>query len=186
MPTTPHMNAALAAFDSAIARLNEEFSKLQVGRANPALLEGIMVESYGSMQPIKNMANISVPEPKTLQVQPWDKSMLGPIEKAILNANLGLNPVNNGAALLVNIPALTEERRRDLVKVVGSLAEDAKISIRTARQNAINKFKAQANDKEITEDQSKGAQNKLQEKVDEYNAKVVELAKAKEASIMTV
>jgi ribosome recycling factor len=186
MPTNPFINTAISEFDKAIAHLNEEFARLQVGRANPALIEGIMVEAYGSSQPLKNMANISVPEPKTLQVQPWDKSVMGTVEKAILQADIGLNPVNTGAALMITIPALTEERRKELVKIVNKLSEEARISIRTARQTAHSKFKSMVQEKTITQDDAAGGEKKLQEKVDSYNGKVAELAKAKEESVMTV
>ena len=186
MPTKQYIDAAIQDFEKVIAHLQEEFSHLQVGRANPGLVEGIMVESYGSMQPIKNLANISIPEPKTLQIQPWDKSVLGAMEKAIQMSDLGLNPVNNGVALMLNIPPLTEERRRDLVKLVHKLAEDARISIRNARQVAHSKFKSLAQSKDITEDDATGAEKRLQEKVDDFNKKVAELSKAKEDAVMTV
>ncbi len=145
-----------------------------------------MVEAYGSQQPIKNMASINVPEARSLSIQPWDKSVLGAIEKAILASGLGLNPINNGAALLINIPSLTEERRKELVKIVNKLAEEARISIRGARQTAHDKFKTLKQEKKITEDEATGAEKKLQERVDEYNKKVADLAKAKEEAVMTV
>lgn len=184
--TQQYIDAAVVDFDKTVAHLQDEYSRLQVGRANPALVESVMVEAYGATQPLKNMANISVPDSKTLQIQPWDKSVMGAIEKGILQANLGLNPVNNGVVIIISIPALTEERRKDLVKVVHKLAEDAKISIRNARQVAHAKFKSLAQDKEITEDEVTGAEKRLQAKVDEYNVKVVDIAKAKEAGVMTV
>lgn len=180
------IDSALIEFEKTLSHLNDEFSRLQVGRANPSLVEGVLVEAYGSTQPLKNLANIGVPDSKTLQVQPWDKSIMGAIEKAILQANLGLNPVNNGVALLINIPSLTEERRRDLVKVVHQLAEEARISIRNARQVAHAKFKSMAHDKEITEDEATGAEKRLQIKVDEYNGKISGAAKSKEDAVMTV
>lgn len=184
--TQQTIDACVAEFDKTLLHLKDEFSRLQVGRANPALVESVMVEAYGSTQPLKNLANISVPDPKTLQIQPWDKSVMASVEKAIMQANLGLNPVNNGVALLVNIPPLTEERRRELVKVVHQLAEEARISIRNARQVAHAKFKAQAQSKEITEDEATGAEKRLQAKVDDYNGKVAEAAKAKEDAVMKV
>jgi ribosome recycling factor len=184
--TQQYIDAAVADFEKTVAHLHDEFSRLQVGRANPALVESVMIDAYGSSQPLKNMANISVPDSKTLQIQPWDKSVMGAIEKGILQANLGLNPVNNGAGIIISIPALTEERRKDLVKVVHKLAEDAKISIRNARQVAHAKFKSLSQDKEITEDEVTGAEKQLQTKVDEYNGKVVDAAKAKEEGVMTV
>ena len=186
MPTTPYIDAATKDFEKALTHLLDEYSRLQVGRANPSLVEGISVEVYGAAQPLKNLANISVPESKTLQIQPWDKSVVSAIEKAIQNSDLGLNPINNGNAILLNIPPLTEERRKELVKIVHQLAEEAKISIRNARQTAHSKFKSMHQAKEITEDDATGAEKKLQEKVDDYNQKVTDSAKAKEEAVMTV
>ncbi len=186
MPTTQYIDAAVQEFDKALAHLADEFARLQVGRANPGLVEGILVEAYGSNQPLKNLANISIPDPKTLQIEPWDKTILGAVEKAIQTSDLGMNPVNNGNSILLNIPPLTEERRKELVKIVHQLAEDAKISIRNARQTAHSKFKSMSQAKEITEDDATGAEKKLQEKVDEYNQKVTDGAKAKEEAVMTV
>lgn len=186
MPTTQYIDAAIADFEKAINHLADEFSRLQVGRANPGLVENLMVEAYGATQPVKNLANISIPEPKTLQIEPWDKSVVGAVEKAIQTSDLGLNPVNNGTAILLNIPPLTEERRKEIVKLVHQLAEDAKISIRNARQTAHSKFKSMAQEKAITEDDATGSEKKLQGKVDDYNQKVSDMAKAKEEAVMTV
>ena len=180
------INAAVTEFEKTLVHLKDEFSRLQVGRANPALVESIVVEAYGSSQPLKNLANISVPDSKTLQIQPWDKSVMGAVEKAILQADLGLNPVNNGVTIIVNIPMLTEERRMELVKVVHKLAEDARISVRNARQTAHAKFKSMAQNKEITEDEATGAEKRLQVKVDDTNVTIADAARAKEASVMTV
>lgn len=182
----PALQAAAQDFEKTLKHLQEEFSRLQVGRANPSLVEHLMVEAYGGQQPIKNLASINVPEARSLSIQPWDKSVLGAIEKAILISGLGLNPINNGAALLINIPSLTEERRKELVKIVHTLAEEARISIRGARQNAHGAFKTMQQNKQITEDEATGAEKKLQEKVDEYNKKVADMAKAKEEAVMTV
>lgn len=186
MSTESFIQASVSDFEKTFTHLNEEFSRLQVGRANPSLVEHVLVEAYGSKQPLKNMANISVPDPKTLQIQPWDRSVLGAVEKAILQSDLGLNPVNNGVTLLLNIPSLTEERRREIVKIVNKLAEEARISVRNIRQAAHAKFKQMAQDKQITEDEATGAEKKLQEKVDVYNAKIAEAAKKKEEMLMTV
>lgn len=186
MSTEPFIQTAVSDFEKALAHLNDEFSRLQVGRANPSLVEHVLVEAYGAKQPLKNMANISVPDPKTLQIQPWDRSLLGAVEKAILQSDLGLNPVNNGVSILLNIPTLTEERRRDIVKIVNKLAEEARISVRNIRQTAHAKFKQMAQDKQITEDEVTGAEKRLQEKVDAYNGKIGEAAKKKEEMVMTV
>ena len=182
----PIFHSAAQDFEKALKHLKEEFSRLQVGRANPSLVEHLMVEAYGGQQPIKNLASINVPEARSLSIQPWDKSVLAAIEKAILVSGLGLNPINNGAALLINIPSLTEERRKELVKIVNKLSEEARISIRAARQTAHDKFKSLKQEKQITEDEATGAEKKLQDKVDEYNKKVADAAKAKEEAVMTV
>lgn len=173
-------------FEKVLVHLKEEYSRLQVGRANAALVEHVMVEAYGSMQPLKNVASISVPDAKTIQIQPWDRSILSAVEKAIQISDLGLNPVNRGTAILLNIPSLTEERRRDLVKVVNTLAEEARISVRNVRQTAHTKFKTMKQDKQISEDEETGSQKQLQTKVDVANTKIAEMAKAKEEGVMTV
>ncbi len=166
--------------------LKTEFSHLQIGRASASLVEGVMVEAYGSSQPLKALAHISVPDAKTIQIQPWDKGTLQDIEKGIQQANLGLNPSNDGIVIRINIPPLTEERRRDLTKVVNKLAEDARISIRHARQAVMDKIKAQEKSKEISEDIGKGLEKKLQDRVDTINQEVEMMAKSKEADIMKV
>ncbi|MFA5843125.1 MAG: ribosome recycling factor [Candidatus Gracilibacteria bacterium] len=186
MLTDPVIAIAVAEFEKVLNHLKEEFSRLQVGRANAALVEHVMVEAYGSVQPLKNVASISVPDAKTIQIQPWDRSILSAVEKAIQVSDLGLNPVNRGIAILLNIPALTEERRRDLVKVVNTLAENTRISVRNIRQTAHSKFKEMKQNKQISEDEETGAQKQLQTKVDEANAKIMEMAKAKEEGVMTV
>lgn len=184
--TNQYIDQAKAEFEKALEHLKEEYSRIQAGRANPSLVEGLMVESYGTQQPIKAVASITVPDPKTLQIQPWDKSMIAAIEKAIHDSDLSLNPVNNGAAVILNIPPLTEERRTELAKVVKQLSEEAKISIRNSRQTAHTRFKEAEGAGEITEDDKYGAEKRLQEVVDEYNGKVDEMEKGKSEGIMTV
>ncbi len=174
------------AFKKAVAHLASEFARLQAGRAVPSLVEPIEVENYGAKQPLKNLANISVPDAKTLQIQPWDKSMLAGIEKAIRDSGLGLNPVNNGLAVILNVPPLTEERRRDLVKVIHKMSEETKIAIRNSRQDAHNKFKQLKADSLITEDEQRGAEKKLQDTVDNANQEIDEMMKKKEVDIMKV
>ena len=187
MPTTQeHITVAQQEFEKSITYLKNEYSRLQTGRASPALVEHLKVEAYGSMQPLKSMASISVPDPKTLQIQPWDRSVLGAIEKAIQAANLGLNPVNDGRVIRLPMPPLTEERRKELVKVVHQLAEQAKISIRTARGAAHSAFKTLEESKTISEDERRLSEKHLQEKVDQANKDVEELAKKKEQDIMTI
>jgi len=174
------------AFQGTIQHLKEEFSKLQVGRASSGLVEDIMVDSYGAMQPVKAVASISLPDARTIQVQPWDRSMLAGIEKAIRESDVDINPVNNGVSVILSIPPLTEDRRRDLVKVVNRLAEEAKISIRNSRHDAMASYKRAEHEGEMTEDDRNRAEKQLQEKVDKANNEIIELAKGKEESIMTV
>lgn len=173
-------------FEGALTHLKEEFSRLQIGRASAALVDAIQVEAYGTKQPLKAMANISIPDPKTIQIQPWDKSQLGPIEKAIQNSDLNISPVNDGVAVRLNMPQLTEERRTELTKVVSRLAEEARISVRHPRQKVLDKAKELQKSSEITEDQLHSFEKQLQEKVEGTNKQIEELAKTKEKDVMTV
>lgn len=173
-------------FLKTLEHLGEEFNKLQVGRASSGMVDTLMVESYGVMQPIKNIASVSIPDARTVQIQPWDRGMLAGIEKAIRDSELNLNPVNNGLAIILNIPPLTEERRRDLVKIVGRMSEEAKIAVRNIRHEAMTAFKKMEHDEEMTEDERKGAENALQDEVDSFNKQIEELAKKKEEAIMTL
>jgi|WetSurMetagenome_2_1015567.scaffolds.fasta_scaffold84884_3 ribosome recycling factor len=166
--------------------LRSEFSRLQIGRASAALVEGLMVEAYGSRQSLKGMASISVPDAKTVQIQPWDKSVLSAIEKAVQNSDLNLTPVNDGVTIRLNLPPLTEERRRDLTKVVHRMAEESRISVRNARQKALDKAKEMEKNGELTEDQMKMFQKKLQDKVDAVNLDIEKTSKTKENDVMTV
>lgn len=177
---------AEAEMKKVIDHLKTEYSHLQIGRASASLVEGVMVEAYGTNQSLKGLAHISVPDAKTIQIQPWDKSTLQAIEKGIMMANFGLNPSNDGIVIRINIPPLTEERRRELTKVVNKLAEDARISIRHARQAVMDKIKGQEKAKEISEDIGKGMEKKLQDKVDAINKEIEMLAKGKEADVMKV
>lgn len=173
-------------FAKTLEHLGEEFNKLQVGRASSGMVDTLMVESYGMMQPIKNIASVSIPDAKTVMIQPWDRGMLAGIEKAIRESDLNLNPSNNGLAVILNIPPLTEERRRDLVKVVGRMSEEAKIAVRNLRHEAMTAFKKMEHEEEMTEDERKGSENALQEEVDTVNKQIEELAKKKEEAIMTL
>ncbi len=186
MLTDPILQQADGEFKKSLEHLKSEFSHLQIGRASAALVEGVMVEAYGAKQAIRAFANISVPDAKTVQIQPWDKSLLQAIEKGIQAAGLNLNPSNDGLVIRINIPPLTEERRKDLTKVVQRLAEEARITIRHSRQGAMDKFKTMEKNKEITEDEARGAEKRLQEKVDLVNQEIESLAKNKERDILTV
>ncbi len=169
-----------------IEHLTDEYSKLQIGRASAAMVEHLMVEAYGAMQPVKAVASVMVPDGHTLQIQPWDRSMLAAIEKAIRDSDLNLNPSNNGIAVMLNIPPLTEERRRDLVKVVGRIAEESKIAVRNKRHDLMADLKRMQHDKQISEDDQNKAEKDLQEIVDKLNLQIEELARKKEETIMTV
>jgi len=166
----------------AIDHLKKEFTTLQVGRANAALVEDIEVESYGSMMALKSVANISCPDPKTIKIEPWDKAVLGEIEKAVQQAKLGINPQNMGEHLYLPIPPMTEERRGQLVKLVHEQTEKAKIAVRNARHEAINHLDAD----ELSEDQLRDAKNDIQEAVDAANVEIDNLSKNKETEVKTV
>lgn len=170
----------------AFEHLKNEFAKLQVGRANPALVEWIPVSAYGSLQPLKNSASVSVIDSQTLSIQPWDKSLLREIAKAITDAWLGLNPQDNGESIMLKIPTLTEERRRDLVKVSKKIAEEGKITIRNIRQDYLKHIKTAETAKTISEDVAKGFEADLQKEIDAYTKQVEDLAKHKEEEIMKV
>jgi ribosome recycling factor len=168
--------------DKAITRLENELVKIRAGRANPSMLEGIMVDYYGTSTPLSQVSNINTPDARTLAIQPWEKSMLEPIQKAIQAANLGFNPTNNGTLVIINVPALTEERRRDLVKRTKSEGEAAKVSIRTARKEANEELKKT----KLPEDEKKGGEEKIQQATDQYTQKVDKHLEQKEKEIMTV
>ena len=168
--------------DKAIESLEKRFATVRAGRANPSSLDGIMVEYYGSMTPLKQLATISVPEARQLLIKPFDKGCLKDIEKAILASNLGYNPGNDGETIRIVIPELTEERRRELVKQVKALAEEAKVAIRNIRRDALEEI-----DKlEVSEDEQKGLEKDVQDTVNEYNKKVEAKLKEKEQELLTV
>lgn len=162
--------------------LDSKFTNVRAGRANPAMLDGVMVEYYGTPTPLKSLANISVPEARQLSIKPFDRSALGAIEKAIFEANLGVTPNNNGEMVFIVIPPLTEDRRKELVKQVKSLAEEAKIALRNIRQDA---NKALEN-LELPEDEEKRGNDRVQELINEYNKVVDEKLKDKEKDLMTI
>jgi len=166
--------------------LRRDFSHTRTGRASTALLEGITVEYYGTRTPLNQLAGVTAPEPRLLVIQPYDKSALGDIEKAILQSDLGLVPVNDGKILRVPIPELTEERRRDLVKHIRKVAEDYRVSMRNHRRDAIDLLKGLEKDKEITEDDLRHAQDKFQYVTTTAIEKVDHILKAKEEEIMEV
>ena len=168
--------------DKTIDNLQKRFTTVRAGRANPSSLDGIVVEYYGSMTPLKQLATISVPEARQLLIKPFDKSALGAIEKAILTSNLGYNPGNDGETIRIVIPELTEERRRELAKQVKSLAEEAKVSIRNIRHDAIEDVKKA----ELPEDEEKGMEKDIQDMVNDYNKRIEKELKEKEQELLTV
>ncbi|HOP12767.1 ribosome recycling factor [Lentimicrobium sp.] len=169
----------------AISHLEKEFHKIRAGKASPAMLEGVRVDYYGTMSPIDQISNINTPDPRQIIVQPWEKSMLGPIEKAILAANLGFNPQNNGEVLRIAVPPLTEERRKDLVKKAKAEVENAKVTVRNLRRSAIDAGK-KLEKEGVPEDEIKQLEKEIQLLTDKYSASVDKLFELKEKDIMTV
>lgn len=176
--TRQHMQKALEHFEF-------ELSKIRAGRASSAMLDGIEVEAYGQRSPLNQLANISTPDAKTITIQPWDGSVLQPIEKAILMANIGLNPQNDGKIIRLNVPALTEERRKDLVKQSKHEAENCRVSLRTVRRDANEKVKKMQKDG-LPEDTAKKAEADIQNLTNDFTAKIEKHLEVKEKEIMTV
>lgn len=168
--------------ENTIKSLDGRFTNVRAGRANPSMLDGINVEYYGTPSPIKQLANISIPEARQLMIKPFDKSILGNIEKAIFEANIGITPNNNGECIFLVVPALTEERRKELVKQVKIIAEEAKIALRNIRQDANTAIK----NLKLPEDIEKEGNEKVQNLINKYNKIVEEKLKAKEEELMTI
>ena len=168
--------------ESAIESLEKKFTNIRAGRANPNILDGIKVDYYGIETPIKQLANISIPEARQLAIKPFDKSILGDIEKAIFEANIGLTPNNNGESIFLVIPSLTEDRRKELVKQVKQIAEEGKIALRNIRQDANGDLKKL----KLPEDEEKSGNEEVQELINKYNKIVDEKLKEKEQELMTV
>ncbi|NUM30813.1 MAG: ribosome recycling factor [Bacteroidetes bacterium] len=171
--------------EKAIEHTRIEFSRLRAGKAMPSLLDGVMVEYYGANMPLNQVASVNTPDARTISVQPWEKSMIPVIEKAIMNANLGFNPQNDGTIILIPIPPLNEERRLSLVKQVKHEAENSKIAVRNLRKDANEKIKKLQKDG-LSEDLAKDAENDVQKMVDNFIKKIDEITTVKEKEIMTV
>lgn len=169
-----------------INHLNNEYSAIRAGRANPAVLDKVTVDYYGAPTPINQLAAVSVTEARTLMIQPWDVSVLTPIERAIQMSDVGINPQNDGKALRMVFPPLTEERRKELVKDVKELAEEAKVGIRNVRRDAVDKFKAMKKNSEITEDDLKQAEKKTQDLTDKFVKEIDAIAEKKQKEIMSI
>jgi ribosome recycling factor len=169
-----------------ISVYREELQSIRAGRANPALLDKITVDYYGQMTPLKQVASVSAPEPRLLVIQPWDAKLIPVIEKEILKSDLGLNPSNDGKLIRLAIPQLTEERRKDLVKLVRKNGENAKIAIRNTRRDANEKLKKLEKNKEISEDDKKLAEDEMQKLTDKFIEEVDEITKKKEEELMEI
>jgi ribosome recycling factor len=172
--------------DVTIENFRQEIAKVRTGKATTALLDGVKVDYYGTMTPIGQVGNLSVLDPHTLSITPWDKSMVQAIEKAILTADLGLNPANDGTNIRIPIPALNEERRKELVKLVKKYGEDSKVAIRNVRRDANDHLKKEEKDKNISEDDLKRFEDEVQKITDEHTKKIDEIIEHKEKEIMSV
>jgi len=170
---------------AAIAHLEKELVHIRAGKASPAMLDGVHVMYYGSLVPLSQVSNISTPDPRTIAIQPWEKNLIHDIEKAIMAANLGYNPENNGEIIRINVPVLTEERRRLLVKQANQEGEVAKVSIRTVRKEANESLKKLQKDG-LSEDLEKDAESIVQRRTNDFGVKIENLVKAKEKDIMTI
>jgi ribosome recycling factor len=173
-------------FQKVMDRLQSELSSVRTGRANPTLLSTVMVESYGAKVPLQQVASVTVSDAKTLTISPWDKSQLQAVEKGILEANLGFTPSNDGSVVRINLPPMTEDRRKEMVKLVGQMAEQARIGIRQVREDILKAVKREESDGKATKDDVASAQKKVQDLVDNYNKQIKEITEEKEKEVMTV
>ncbi|MEO1030701.1 ribosome recycling factor [Winogradskyella sp.] len=176
------IDTAKEAMDNAVKHLEKQLANIRAGKASPAMLGSVMVDYYGSQTPLNQVANVNTPDGRTISVQPWEKSMLQEIERGIMLANLGFNPMNNGEMIIINVPPLTEERRKDLAKQAKAEAEDAKIGVRNARKDAMNDIKKV----DVSEDFQKNSEIDVQELTDSYVKKIDKILDVKESEIMTV
>ena len=177
------VNVVKQEMDAAIKHLDHAFQKIRAGRASTAMVQDVMVEYYGAPTPLNQVANVMVPDAMTISIQPWDRTAIGAIEKAIINSNLGFAPMNNGENIILNVPPLTEERRRELAKTAKSEAEATKVTVRNARQDVMKELKKLEG---VSEDLIKGSEAKIQELTDQYVKMCDEHLKLKEAEIMKV
>jgi ribosome recycling factor len=171
---------------AALESLAREFATVRTGRASTGLLDGIRVDYYGTPTPISQMASVTIPDARTLAIQPWEVAQLKAIEKAIMASDLGLTPVNDGKMIRLTMPTLTEERRKQLAKSVHKIAEDARVAVRNVRREANDKLKGMAKDKKVSEDEERRGHDQIQKTTDKYIAKVDELLKKKEQEILSI
>ena len=170
---------------NSLEHLDNELVRIRAGKANVHILDGVMVDYYGTETPLNQVSNISTPDAKTILVQPWEKTMIDPIEKALMNSNVGITPSNNGDAIRLSIPPLTEERRKDLFKQVKNEGEHARVSLRNSRRDANDEYKQMQKDG-LSEDETKTAEDQIQKLTDEFSEKVEKIVEAKESEIMTI
>ena len=180
------LTEAMDKMDKTISVLISELAHIRAGRANPQLLDNIKVDCYGSMMPINQIGNISSPEPRMLVVSVWDANLIPEVEKAIMKSDLGINPANDGKVIRLVVPELTEERRKDLVKIIKKFGEDAKVALRSIRRDAIDHFKKDEKSSDITEDDLRDLEKEIQETTDEHTKNIDKMVKDKEAEIMEV
>ncbi len=180
------MKNAETRMEKAIASLEADLATIRAGRANPAILDKVTVEYYGVPTPVQQVGTVAVPEARTITIQPWDASILGEIEKAILKSDIGITPNNDGRTIRLNFPPLTEERRKDLVKGISKRGEECKVAIRNIRRDSLEDFKKQKKDGEITEDDLKDLETKIQKLTDKFVANVDTIISAKEKEILEV
>lgn len=179
------LDSSKEAMEDAIAFLKKQFVNIRAGKATPSMVGSVMVDYYGSMTPLPQVANVNTPDGRTLSIQPWERAMIAQIEKAIINSNLGFNPMNNGESVIINVPPLTEERRKDLVKQAKAEAEDAKIGVRNDRKNANNEIKKLEKDG-LAEDLCRNAEVDIQNLTDSYVKRIDDILTTKEKEILTV
>lgn len=180
------LDTALPKMEKALEHFEYQLSEIKAGKASPNVLNSVMVESYGAMMPINQVANVTVPDARTIMVQPWDKKLIPVIEKAIINSNLGLTPGNNGETIRLNVPPLTEERRKSFVKQIKADAEQARITLRGVRRDTIEAIKKAIKADGLPEDVAKDGEDEAQKMLDKYSKNIDELLIAKEKEIMTV
>lgn len=180
------MNPTKKAMEKAVEHMRLEFSKMRVGRATTSMVEGVKVEVYGSAMTMKEVAAITIPDSRTIAIVPWDRSVIGEIEKGILAANLGLTPINDGKMIRVNLPPLTEDRRKDFVKQIKKFGEDAKVAIRNLRRDLNDNFKKSKDSNEVSEDEFKRLQDESQKLTDQFVADIDKVVETKSKELMTL
>lgn len=176
------LDSTKEAMDNSVAYLKKQLQNIRAGKASPTMLSSVLVEYYGAKTPLNQVSNINTPDARTLSIQPFEKSLIQEIEKGIMNANLGFNPMNNGESVIINVPPLTEERRKQLSKQAKAEAEEAKVGVRNDRRNALHELK----DIDLSEDEMKNAEDEVQKLTDDYIKKIDQIFDAKEKEIMTV